>query len=272
MNYPFVLTMCAGQAGVEARSTVGYTMADRARAAKLSVADVERELVGGECAYWACIPSKAMLRPVVAVADACRVSGARQAVTGTVDAMAVFARRDEWVSNWDDEGQARGLKTLGADLIRGHGRLDGHRRVAVATADGEAVALSARHAVVICTGSRPAFPELADLAESRPWTNRDATGSRTVPGRLAIVGGGGVGVEMASAWACLGSAVTLLAQADGLLPRMEPFVGELVGCALAVTFGGKWQGIFGAIWPGGLVRVVGFGHAEALALAAAVQP
>jgi dihydrolipoamide dehydrogenase len=183
--------------------------------------------------YWACIPSKAMLRPVVAVADARRVAGARQAVTGTVDAPAVFARRDGWVSGWNDEGQADGLKSIGAELIRGHGRLDGHRRVAVETPDGGTVALTARHAVVICTGSRLALPELAGLAEARPWTNRHATDAHTVPGWLAIVGGGGVGVEMASAWAGLGSSVTLLAQADGLLPRMEPFAGELVGRALA---------------------------------------
>jgi pyruvate/2-oxoglutarate dehydrogenase complex dihydrolipoamide dehydrogenase (E3) component len=212
---------------------VGYTVADRARAAGLSVAAVERELVGGECGYWACIPSKAMLRPVVAVADARRVAGARQAVTGTVDARAVFARRDGWVADWNDEGQAAGLKTIGAELIRGHGRLNGHRQVAVETPDGETVLLTAGHAVVICTGSRPALPELAGLAEARPWTNRHATDSHTVPARLAIVGGGGVGVEMASAWAGLGSSVTLLAQADGLLPRMEPFAGELVGHVLA---------------------------------------
>src|SRR5580658_6047419 len=119
---------------------IGQTVADRARAAGLSVAAVERELVGGECSYWACIPSKAMLRPVVAVADARRVGGAAQAVTGTVDALAVFARRDEWVTNWNDEGQAAGLKSLGAELIRGHGRLDGHRRVTVTTPDGGTVA------------------------------------------------------------------------------------------------------------------------------------
>jgi pyruvate/2-oxoglutarate dehydrogenase complex dihydrolipoamide dehydrogenase (E3) component len=212
---------------------VGYTAAARARATGLTVAAVERELVGGECSYWACIPSKAMLRPVVAVADARRVAGARQAITGTVDAPAVFARRDGWVTGWNDEGQAAGLKGLGVELIRGHGRLDGHLRVAVATSEGGAVALTARHAVVICTGSRTALPELAGLAEARPWTNRQATDSRTVPGRLAIVGGGGVGVEMASAWSGLGSRVTLLAQADGLLPRMEPFAGELIGCAFS---------------------------------------
>jgi pyruvate/2-oxoglutarate dehydrogenase complex dihydrolipoamide dehydrogenase (E3) component len=126
---------------------IGKTVADRARAAGLSVAAVERELVGGECSYWACIPSKAMLRPVVAVADARRVAGARQAVTGPVDATAVFARRDGWVTGWNDEGQAGELKSIGAELIRGHGRLDGHRRVAVQTPDGGTVALTARHAV-----------------------------------------------------------------------------------------------------------------------------
>ena len=123
-----------------------------------------------------------------------------------------------------------GFASVGPD---GLGRLDGNRRVAVATPDGGTVTLTARQAVVICTGSRPALPELAGLAEARPWTNRQATDSRTVPGRLAIVGGGGVGVEMASAWQGLGSQVTLLAQADGLLSRMEPFAGELIGRGLA---------------------------------------
>jgi pyruvate/2-oxoglutarate dehydrogenase complex dihydrolipoamide dehydrogenase (E3) component len=210
---------------------VGYTVAGRARAAGLSVAAVERELVGGECSYWACIPSKAMLRPVVSVADARRVAGARQAVTGPVDAPAVFTRRDGYVSDWNDEGPASDLKTIGAELIRGHGRLAGVRRVTVETPGGETTVLTARQAVVICSGSRPALPELPGLTEVRPWTNREATDSHTVPGRLAIVGGGGVGVEMASAWAGLGAAVTLLAQPDGLLPRMEPFAGEMIARA-----------------------------------------
>jgi dihydrolipoamide dehydrogenase len=210
---------------------IGQTAADRARAAGLSVAAVERELVGGECSYWACIPSKAMLRPVVAVADARRVAGARQAVTRPVDVLATFARRDRWVTDWNDEGQANLLKSIGAELIRGHGRLDGARRVAVETPDGSTITLTARHAVAICTGSRPDLPELPGLAEARPWTNREATDSHAVPGRLAIVGGGGVGVEIASAYHGLGSSVTLLAQSDGLLPRMEPFAGEMIGRA-----------------------------------------
>jgi dihydrolipoamide dehydrogenase len=212
---------------------IGQTVADRARAAGLTVAAVERELVGGECSYWACIPSKAMLRPVVAVADARRVRGAREAVTGPVLAEAVFGRRDSWVTEWDDGGQANGLKAIGADLFRGHGRLNGVRRVEVESGTGGTVTLTARHAVAICTGSRPMLPELAGLAEARPWTNREATDSRTVPRRLAIVGGGGVGVEMATAWQGLGAQVTLLAQADGLLPRMEAFAGEMIGQALA---------------------------------------
>ncbi|MCL2394456.1 MAG: NAD(P)/FAD-dependent oxidoreductase [Acidimicrobiaceae bacterium] len=211
---------------------IGQTVIARARAAGLSVAAVERELVGGECSYWACIPSKAMLRPAVAVADARRVDGARQAVTGSVDAPGVFARRDRYVTDWDDDGQAGSLKELGAELIRGHGRLAGSRRVAVETPDGLTITLTARQAVAICTGSGPFLPDLPGLPDARPWTNREATDSHTVPERLAIVGGGGVGVEMASAWSALGAAVTLLAQDDGLLARMEPFVGELVGHAL----------------------------------------
>ncbi len=214
---------------------IGQTVADRARAAGLSVAAVERELVGGECSYWACIPSKAMLRPVVAVADARRVTGARQAVTDAVDAPAVFERRDGYVTHWDDEGQAGWVKSIGAELFRGHARLDGPRRIAITTSDGQVATLIARHAVAICTGSRPLFPELSGLDQVRPWTNREATDSSNVPGRLIIVGGGGVGVEMASAWQGLGSSVTLLAQSDGLLPRMEPFVGEIIGAAMTAA-------------------------------------
>ena len=210
---------------------IGQTAADRARAGGLTVAVVERELVGGECSYWACIPSKAMLRPVTVLADASRVGGAREAVTGRADPPAVFARRNYWVSNWNDDGQANYLKSIGADLVRGHGRLAGARRVEAETPEGATVSLTARHAVVICTGSAPLFPELAGLAEARPWTNRDATDVSEVPGRLAIVGGGGVGVEMATAWHGLGAAVTLLARDDGLLPRMEPFVGEMIARA-----------------------------------------
>lgn len=211
---------------------IGQTVADRARAAGLRVAVVERELVGGECSYWACVPSKALLRPVIAVSDARRVEGAREAVTGPIGTAGVFGRRDRYVSDWDDSGQADWVGGIGATLIRGHGRLAGPRRVAVSTPGGEHPILTARHAVVVCTGSRPVLPDLPGLTEAKPWTNREATDSSYVPERLAVVGAGGVGVEMATAWQGLGSRVTLLARGSGLLPRMEPFVGELIARGL----------------------------------------
>ena len=211
---------------------VGQVTADRARAAGLTVAVVERELVGGECSYWGCVPSKAMLRPVIAVADARRVDGARQAVTGRIDPAGVFARRDHYTSDWDDTGQADGVRSLGAELVRGHARLDGERRVAVTTPDDRIVLLTARLAVVVCTGSRATVPDLPGIAHARPWTNRAATDSHDLPRRLAVVGAGPVGVEMATAWHGLGSAVTLLSRTRRLLPRMEPFVGDLVADGL----------------------------------------
>jgi pyruvate/2-oxoglutarate dehydrogenase complex dihydrolipoamide dehydrogenase (E3) component len=207
---------------------VGQNAAERARAGGLSVAMVERELVGGECSYWGCVPSKALLRPVNAVADADHIDGAREAVTGPIDAAGVFGRRDRYVSNWDDAGQAEWVAGIGATLVRGHGRLDGARRVSVTEAGGEVTVLTARHAVVICTGSRAALPDLPGIAEARVWTNRRATDSSAVPARLAVVGAGGVGVELATAWNGLGASVTLLARGSGLLPRMESFVGEFV--------------------------------------------
>lgn len=207
---------------------VGQNVAERARAGDLSVAMVERELVGGECSYWACVPSKALLRPVIAIADADHLDGAREAVTGSISAAGVFSRRDRYVSNWDDAGQADWVAGIGATLVRGHGRLDGPRRVTVTTASGESSVLTARHAVVICTGSRAALPDLPGIAQARPWTNRRGTDSSSVPNRLAVVGAGGVGVELATAWHGLGASVTLLARGPGLLPRMESFVGELV--------------------------------------------
>ncbi|WUH92008.1 NAD(P)/FAD-dependent oxidoreductase [Streptomyces sp. NBC_00433] len=210
---------------------VGQNVADHARAAGLTVAVVERELVGGECSYWACVPSKALLRPVIAVADARRVDGARQAVTGRLDTDRVFARRDRYVTNWDDGGQAGFLQDIGADLFRGQGRLDGPRRVTVAADGGAPRRLTARHAVAVATGSDPVLPDIPGIGEARPWTNRQGTDSSTVPARLAIVGGGGVGVEMATLWQGLGSQVTLIAR-HPLLPRMEPFAGELVADGL----------------------------------------
>jgi pyruvate/2-oxoglutarate dehydrogenase complex dihydrolipoamide dehydrogenase (E3) component len=212
---------------------VGQNVAARTRAAGLSVAVVERELVGGECSYWGCIPSKSLLRPVIAVSDVCRIDGAREAIGGPIATEGVFARRDRYVTNWDDSGQAAFVEALDAALFRGHARMDGPRRVSVATVDGELVLLTARCAVAICTGSTATLPDIPGVAEARPWTNRKGTDSSEVPPRLVVVGAGGVGVEMATAWNGLGSKVTLLARTPGLLPRMEPFVGEYVRRGLA---------------------------------------
>jgi dihydrolipoamide dehydrogenase len=138
------------------------------------------------------------------------VAGSREAVTGRLDAAAVLARRDEFASHWKDAGQVSWLESVGVDLVRGQGRLDGPRRVVVETPDGGRRTLTARHAVAVCTGTRAMLPELPGIADAHPWTSREATSSPTVPGRLTVVGGGVVGVEMATAWAALGSTVTLL--------------------------------------------------------------
>jgi pyruvate/2-oxoglutarate dehydrogenase complex dihydrolipoamide dehydrogenase (E3) component len=211
---------------------VGENLADRTRAAGLSTAIVESELVGGECSYWACMPSKALLRPVIARADARRVPGLRQSVQGPLDAPAVLAHRDYYTSHWKDDGQVDWLNGIGADLYRGHGRLTGSRTVTVDGPEGERRVLTARHAVAVCTGSRALLPDLPGLAQVKPWTSREATSAHAVPGRLIVVGGGVVAAEMATAWQALGSQVTLLVRGKGLLPRMEPFAGELVAEAL----------------------------------------
>lgn len=206
----------------------GENVAERARAAGLSAVIVESELVGGECSYWACMPSKALLRPVIARADAARTPGLPPAAAGPLDTSAVLAHRDAFASHWKDDGQVSWLASAGIDLVRGKGRLAGPRRVVT---DGGRT-LTARHAVAVCTGSRAALPPVPGLADAAPWTSREATAAAHVPDRLAIIGGGVVAVEMATAWNALGAAVTLVVRGEGLLPRMEPFAGELVARSL----------------------------------------
>ncbi|MEV5176398.1 NAD(P)/FAD-dependent oxidoreductase [Streptomyces flaveolus] len=207
---------------------VGENVADRTTAAGLSTVIVESELAGGECSYWACEPSKALLRPALLRADAMHVPGLDPAVKNPLDVEAVLAHRNRMSADWKDDGQVEWIKSAGIDLLRGHGRLEGVREVSVQTPDGDTVRLRARHAVAVCTGSRAALPDLPGMDTLRPWTSREATSAQRPPGRLAIVGAGVVSVEMATAWQALGSRVTLLAREDGLLPRMEPFAGELV--------------------------------------------
>ncbi|QMU96843.1 NAD(P)/FAD-dependent oxidoreductase [Microbacterium esteraromaticum] len=206
---------------------VGENVADRAVEGGLTVVIVESELVGGECSYWACTPSKALLRPMQALRVAQHVRGV---TGGSVAPAEVLARRDRFVADWSDDGQVTWLRSAGIDLVRGQGRLTGEREVTVAADDGERV-LRARHAVAIATGSDAAIPGIPGLRDARPWTSREATSAQQVPASLAIIGGGVVGVEMATAYAGLGSAVTLIAR-HGLLERMEPFAGEQVADGL----------------------------------------
>jgi len=210
---------------------VGENVADRARAAGLEVTIVERELVGGECSYWACVPSKTLLRSAAALRAAQRVPGAAQAVSGALDVAAVLARRNAFVSDWSDEGGADWLASVGIRLERGHGRLDGPRRVVVERSDGSTTSLRARHAVAIATGSDAAIPPIDGIRDARPWTSREATSAQSAPDRLAVIGGGTVAVEMATAYAGFGSEVTVLAR-GALLSNQEPFAGEAVADGL----------------------------------------
>ena len=211
---------------------VGENVADRAVQGGLSVAIVERELVGGECSYWACIPSKALLRPIHALAAARRLPGSREAAVGPIDVTAVLAHRDAFISALDDAGQVSWLDGAGINLVRGHGRLAGEKSVQVDGPDG-IVTLRARHAVVIATGTRAAVPPLPGLREATPWTSREATTATAVPRRLLVLGGGVVACEMAQVWKALGSeTVTIVERADRLLGRTEAFAGELVKAGL----------------------------------------
>jgi pyruvate/2-oxoglutarate dehydrogenase complex dihydrolipoamide dehydrogenase (E3) component len=212
--------------------STGTNVAWYARDNDLTVAVVERELVGGECSYWACMPSKALLGPTHALAAARRLPGAAQAV-GEVDVDAVLARRDEFISHLDDSSQAQWMEGIDAELIRGEGRLSGEREVAVTAADGSARRLTARRAVVLATGSRASLPPVDGLADIRTWDNRDVTTAKEIPEHLLVLGGGVVGCEMAQAYRRLGAReVIVVERSDGLVAGFEPWAGELLADAL----------------------------------------
>jgi pyruvate/2-oxoglutarate dehydrogenase complex dihydrolipoamide dehydrogenase (E3) component len=199
----------------------GENVADRAVRGGLTAVIVESELVGGECSYWACTPSKALLRPVGVIAEAAAVRG----VSGArLEPAEVLARRDSFTHDWKDDGQVSWLNSAKISLVRGHARLAGERAVTVGN-----VTLSARQAVCVATGTGAFVPPV--LAGVRPWTSREATSAKAVPARLVIDGGGVVGCEMAAAWSALGSRVTLVSR-GALLDRLPPFAGELVASGL----------------------------------------
>ena len=190
---------------------------------------VEAELVGGECSYWACMPSKALLRPVEVLDVGRALPGVAAAVSGRLDVEAALARRDEFTHHHDDAGQVDWARRAGIDVVRGWGRLAGEKTVEVAAADGDTRVLEAREAVVIATGSGAAVPPIGGLREAEPWTSRDATNLREVPRRVAVIGGGVVACESSTWLKGLGAEeVTLIERGPSLLAQHEPFVGTLV--------------------------------------------
>src|SRR5262245_38862860 len=210
-----VIVIGAGRAGEVVSGRLGE--------AGLEVAVVEKHLVGGECSFYGCMPSKALLRPAEALAEAKRIPGAAEAVTGGLDADAVLRRRDQVVHDLDDTVMLPWLESRGVTVVRGSARMVGERRVEV---DGRE--LEAARAVVVATGSEAAMPPIPGLAEANAWTNRQGTTSGEVPGRLIVLGGGVVGVELGQAWATLGSRVTIVEAFPRLLGREEEFAAALV--------------------------------------------
>ena len=210
---------------------VGENVADRVVQGGLTAVLVEAELVGGECSYWACMPSKALLRPGTALHGAQAVPGAEAAVTRTLDVAAVLKRRDYFTSNWQDDSQVKWVEETGIELIRGHGWITAPRTLQVAGRDGNSYQLTARHAVVLATGSTPNIPPIDGLADLQVWGTREATSAKEIPARLAVLGGGVAGTELAQAFARLGSNVTLVARSR-LLGSFPPEAARLVAAGL----------------------------------------
>jgi dihydrolipoamide dehydrogenase len=206
----------------------GENAAGRAIDNGLSVAIVEERLVGGECSFWGCIPSKTLIRPGDVVAAARRVPGAAEAITGTIDVGRALAQRDYMTSSWTDETQTPWLDEKGIELARGHGRLAGPRTVEVESS-GATRRLEARRAVVLANGASPLLPPIEGLDRARAWTNREATEVKAIPRRFLVLGGGPIGAELAQAFRRLGSdEVTVIEGGPRLLGRDEPFAGDEV--------------------------------------------
>lgn len=192
----------------------------------LTAALVEVDLVGGECSYWACMPSKALLRSVETLDLAHHVPGVT--VGDRLDLGPVLDNRDAFTHHHDDSSQVQWAEGSDITVVRGHGRLAGERRVEVCAPDGQVRPLTARHAVVLATGTSAAIPPIPGLREAEPWTSRDVTNLHTVPERIVVIGGGVVGCEAATWLVGMGAQVTVLCRDERLLPNNEPFAGDLL--------------------------------------------
>lgn len=214
----------------------GRVVAARVVKAGLSAVVVESELVGGDCPFWACVPSKVLLQSQQALDEATAVGGARELLNGykaAVDSEAVFQRRDAFTAGWDDSKLLVPMvENSGASVVRGVGKLVGEKRVEVEATDGGTAVLVANHAVVVCTGSEPIIPNIPGLAASRPWTPRHATSASEAPNHLVIIGAGAVGCEMATAYASFGSKITLVSSTSEVLPQYDMEAGRLVRLSL----------------------------------------
>jgi pyruvate/2-oxoglutarate dehydrogenase complex dihydrolipoamide dehydrogenase (E3) component len=209
----------------------GEVCAGRLADGGMRVAIVERDLVGGECSYYACMPSKALLRPADVLAEAKRVQGVPSG-HGELEPQAVLDRRDAVVHGLDDSAQLPWLEERGIDLYRGEARFTAERRISVGEDE-----LAAGKAIVVATGSKAAMPPIDGLDGVRAWNNRDATAAKTVPASMIVLGGGPVGSELSQAWASLGTRVTLVEGGPHLLSREERFAGEEVAESLGENFG-----------------------------------
>jgi pyruvate/2-oxoglutarate dehydrogenase complex dihydrolipoamide dehydrogenase (E3) component len=215
-----VVVLGAGPAG----EVVAGLLADDG----LDVVIVESRLIGGECSFYGCMPSKALLRPVELLAEAARVPGVRERVDGPLDPQHVLDRRDEVIHDLDDAVQLPWLEDRGIRLVRGRARFTGERAVEVVDGDRPRERITARRAVIVATGTRPAIPPIPGLDEVGGWTNREGTTAEQVPEALIVLGGGPIGCELAQAWSSLGSRVTVLEGAPRILGKEEPYAAAEV--------------------------------------------
>jgi len=207
----------------------GEAVAGELAAAGLSVVGVEQRLVGGECPYFGCIPSKMLIRAGNAVAEARRVPGLAGQSTVEPDFSVVARRiRQEATDNWDDAVAAKRFTDKGGRLVRGTGRLSGPHQVTVLMHDGGEATFAARLAVVLNPGTDPAVPSIPGLAGTPFWTNREALQAETAPASLLVLGGGPIGAELAQAFARFGTRVTVVARGPRMVPREEPEASELL--------------------------------------------